>query len=67
VSEKTIQQAAKKPHKVSTAPPTPATTGKMDTEDEFMSGMSESEADVDFDFQNGDSDDEVDMASDEGK
>lgn len=38
----------------------------MDTEDEFMSGMSESEADADFDFQGGDSEEDVDMGSDEG-
>jgi len=57
---------AKKQQASATDPPTPATTGIMDTEDEFMSGMSESEADGEFDFQVGDSEDDVDMGSDEG-
>lgn len=35
----------------------------MDTEDEFMSGMSESEAD----FQGEDSEEDLDMGSDDGE
>lgn len=57
--------AKKKQHASSAAPPpTPATTGIMDTEDEFMSGMSGSEGDADF--QGGDSEDDIDMGSDDG-
>lgn len=63
LSDKNDNAHATKRHEPSAAPPTPATTGIMDTEDEFMSGMSESE----MEFQGEDSDEDLDMASDDGK